>query len=74
MPTEIRATIFRKDYTDDGPVETIHREFAGTQDELERELEMLNEAKFRKPRHPLARIASGELFHPPSEFRSEPRE
>jgi hypothetical protein len=64
--------ILRTDYTDAGPVESLHRVFTGPKELLDAEVASLNAAKLRKPKHPDLRDSSGELFHPPTEFVAIP--
>jgi hypothetical protein len=68
----MKAHIYRTDFTDDGPVESLHREYDGCPEGLEREIAQLNAAKLRKPKRPDLRDSSGELFHPPTLFTAVP--
>jgi len=68
----MKATIYRKDYMDDGPVESLYRVFEGEKENLDAEVARLNAQKVRRPKRPDLRDSSGELFHPPTEFRFEP--
>jgi hypothetical protein len=68
----MKAHIYRTDFTDDGPVESLHREFDGPQESLDAEVAHLNALKICKPQHPDLRYKTGEIFHPPTTFAAVP--
>jgi hypothetical protein len=67
-----RWTIMKTEYTDAGPVESLHSVFTGPEEHCRVVVARLNEMKFRRPKHPTLRDATGELFHPPTKFEAVP--
>jgi hypothetical protein len=68
----MKSYIMRTDYTDNGPVESLHREFDGPQESLDREVATLNAMKICKPMRPDLRYKTGQLLHPPTTFVAVP--
>ena len=68
----MKWTILRTDYTDDGPVESIHRTFEGPKEILDLEVAQLNALKLSKPQRPDLRYKTGKMLHEPTTFVAIP--
>lgn len=68
----MKAHIYRTDFTDDGPVESLHRVFTGPKENLDAEVAHLNAMRIQKPMRPDLRYKTGELLHSPTKFEAVP--
>ena len=68
----MKSSIMRMDYTDAGPVESLHRVFEGQQENLDAEVAHLNALRICTPQRPDLRYKTGKLLHEPTTFVAVP--